>query len=550
MLIRLQPVENRGDLSFRADYERGPLDAHIFPAIHALFLEYAILDADGLVHVRQKRIGEIVVLFELLLGRRFIGGDAEYNGASPLDLLKCVAEPARLNGSTGRIGFGVKEQDHVLSAIVFQRDCFTLFIGKRELRGFIINFHGFPVFITSMNLYSRKKFLASAALMLVCAAALAGATAQRRKAHKLRATAVLEITTDSAGIVSTRVFPVTVLDEGRFNDAGIYKSSPRPMALENGIVYEGQTSGMPSGYATILSGTNDHGWTGLGKWQPADLTPKPPAPPPSVAGNDRPTIRRGDSTTATAAASSPTPSNTGSGSTDNAPAAPSEDADRPTLKRRDPQKQETPEPPQPKPTPVEGAVPVTKPRVYTPGTKVLVAVSDTESTEPRSYEFKWKAGEEEQMELKMRKLALAQLPRENAQLTPNSLKNVSMRSFDLDLSNDAVVVLSAEIPGSYLAPGGKGVPGKFISRYVTVIARVDFDGVPQKLAASVTDSSRLDVAPRLELIDAVDVDGDGLAELLFREYSFDEKSFIIYGVGRSTVTKVFEGASTPLQPKP
>src|SRR6185369_6484833 len=123
---------------------------------------------------------------------------------------------------------------------------------------------------------------------------------------------------------------------------------------------------------------------------------------------------------------------------------------------------------------------------------------------------------------------------------------VVMHSFDLDLSNDAVIVFSAEIPGSYLAQGAKGTPGKFISRYVTVIARVDFEGVPQKLAASITDSSRLDVAPRLELIDAVDVDGDGPAELLFRQYSFDQKSFIVYGVGRSTVTKVFEGASTPL----
>jgi hypothetical protein len=122
-----------------------------------------------------------------------------------------------------------------------------------------------------------------------------------------------------------------------------------------------------------------------------------------------------------------------------------------------------------------------------------------------------------------------------------------MRSFDLDLSNDAVIVLSAEIPGSYLTGGAKGTPGKFVSRYVTVIARVDFEGIPQKIASSVTDSSRLDVAPRLELIDAVDVDGDGLAELLFREYSFDDKSFIVYGIGRSTVTKVFEGASVPLR---
>ena len=147
----------------------------------------------------------------------------------------------------------------------------------------------------------------------------------------------------------------------------------------------------------------------------------------------------------------------------------------------------------------------------------------------------------------MRKLALAQLPRENAQLTPNSLQNVVMRSFDLDLSNDAVIVFTAEVPGSYLAPGEKSTPGKFVSRYVTVIARVDFEGEPQKLASSVTDSSRLDVAPRLELIGPVDVDGDGLAELLFREYGFDQKGFIVYGIGRSTVTKVFEGASQDLK---
>ena len=85
------------------------------------------------------------------------------------------------------------------------------------------------------------------------------------------------------------------------------------------------------------------------------------------------------------------------------------------------------------------------------------------------------------------------------------------------------------------------------TRYLTLIARLDFDGNPQKLAATVTDSSRLDVAPRLELIDAVDVDGDGLAELLFREYSFDDKSFVVFSIGRTTVTKLFEGASQPLK---
>jgi len=391
-----------------------------------------------------------------------------------------------------------------------------------------------------MNLYSRSKILASAVLVLVCAAAFTVALAQRRKAHALRATAVLEVTTDSAGIVSTRVIPVTILDEGTFHDAGIYKATPQPMALDKGIVYEGQTSGTPVGYATVLSSTNNKGWTALGKWQLVQAK-KAPTPPPVTTGDDRPLLHRGDATP------TPTPPSTDS---DNTAASAPDDADRPVLRRRAPEKPEPQATPQPSPTPAEGAVPAVKPPAFTPGTKTYVAVSDNEPADIRSFEFKWKPGEEQAMEARMRKLALAQLPRENAQLNANSLKNVVMRSFDLDLSNDAVIVLSAEIPGSYLTPGGKGAPGKFISRYVTVIARVDFEGVPQKLASSVTDSSRLDVAPRLELIDAVDVDGDGLAELLFREYSFDEKSFIIYGVGRSTVTKVFEGASMPLDAGP
>jgi hypothetical protein len=405
-------------------------------------------------------------------------------------------------------------------------------------------------------------------LVLVCAMAVTAAFAQRRKAHKLRATAVVEVTTDSAGIVATHIFPVTILDEGSFHDASIYKDKPQPMALDNGIVYEAQSDGIPVGYATILSSTNNKGWTALGKWQIAEEPKKAQAPAPVNPGDGRPIIHRGDATPSATPASTPAPGTSeapGNGSSSSASssdsAAAHEDADRPVLRRRSPPQPEaasTPQPepastPQPSPAPSTQApaqgspTPRTKLPVIASGTRTFVAVSDNEATDVRSFAFKWKAGEEQQMEVKMRKLALAQLPRENAQLNAGSLQNVVMRSFDLDLSNDAVIVFSAEIPGSYLAAGGQGTPGKFISRYVTVIARVDFEGVPQKLASSVTDSSRLDVAPRLELIDAVDVDGDGLAELLFREYGFDDKSFIIYGIGRTTVTKVFEGASTPLR---
>lgn len=398
-------------------------------------------------------------------------------------------------------------------------------------------------------------------LVLVCAAAVTSAFAQRRKAHKLRATAVVEVTTDSAGIVATHVFPVAILDEGSFHDASIYKSAPQPMALDNGIVYEVQKEGIPVGYATILSSTNNKGWTALAKWQVADQPKKAQASTPVTTGDNRPIIHRGDANPSPTPASTSAPGTSNSTTSASSASAPSndsssapEDADRPVLRRRSPPQAEPESTPQPSPTPsaqtptTQGfPAPHTKLPVITSGTKTFVAVSDNESADVRSFAFKWKPGEAQQMETRMRKLALAQLPRENVQLNANSLQNVVMRSFDLDLSNDAVIVFSAEIPGSYLAPGGKSTPGKFVSRYVTVIARVDFEGVPQKLASSVTDSSRLDVAPRLELIDAVDVDGDGLAELLFREYGFDDKGFIIYGVGRSTVTKVFEGASMPLR---
>jgi hypothetical protein len=469
--------------------------------------------------------------------------------------------------------------------------------------------------------------------------------AQRRKTHKLRATAVVEVTTDSTGKVTTRVVPVTVLDEGQFQDASIYKATPRPMALENGIVYEAQTSGIPVANTTILSGANSNGWTALGRWQVVTAAPKKSdTPPPVVTTNDRPTLHHraeSGSTDSSASAPSgssgsspssssddrptlhrptdsspsasgtpspsatptPSPSSTSPSSTsddrptlhrptesapsaspsptpsaasqtttsqspadnsqsNNAPSAQAEDPDRPTLRRRNSAEQGSPAPqsPQSKPTQVETSSPATKTSATAPGTtapgitKTFVAVSDTTPTDVRSFDFQWKPGEAEPMELKMRKLALAQIPKEHTQvqvtkeetqLTPKSLKNVVIRSFDLDLSNDAVIVLSAEIPAT--VPSTKESSAKFISRYVTVIARVDFDGEPQKILASVTDSSRLDVTPRLELIDAVDVDGDGIAELLFRQYGYDEKSFVVYSVGHSTATKLFEGASRSLR---
>jgi hypothetical protein len=459
-----------------------------------------------------------------------------------------------------------------------------------------------------LNLYRRRWLQATIAVLVACCLTLTASAFQHRNPHKLRATALVEITTNPGGSVSTQLIPITILADGSFHDASIYESRPRPMALADGVVYEVEKTGVPVGYVTINQGEHTHeGWIAEGKWQPvqqvrASSTPKP-ATTPSTPSDDRPILHRGGSDSGqqpptTSDQSQPQssddrpvlhrggdssqqtnppadqPQSQGSDdrpvlhrsgdSNGQSPSSPNqstsqtsnqqesqpdpEDPNRPVLKRRVPNTA-TPDntPPGGTPAPTQ-SVPASPVPVTTPGTQTYVAVSDAQSTDTRSFEYHWKPGEEAQIETKMRKLALAQLPGENAQVNEHAMTNVVVRSFDVDLSNDAVVVITAEVPGGYLAPGTKGgAAGKFVSRYITVIARVDIDGNPQKLSASVTDSSRLDVAPRLELIDAVDVDGDGLAELLFREYDFDQKSFVIYGVGHGTVTKVFEGASEPLK---
>src|SRR5262249_26206372 len=334
-----------------------------------------------------------------------------------------------------------------------------------------------------MNLYRIRTFRASLIVLLVCAGGFT-ALAQRRKPHKLRSTALVELNTDPTGVMTTRVIPITILGEGRFHDASSYKATPRPMALDAGVVYEAQKSGQPVGYVTITNAGKTGGWAALGKWQPVGAAAKatPAATAPSTPGDDRPILPRGASNPASPSKASATPSPTPTPSSDAVQIGPAEDPDRPLLRRRKPDVDSQPASqsnPVSSPVP-EGAAPSRKVPVSTPGTQTMVAVSDAESTDVRSFQFVWKPGEQGQMEAKLRRLALAQLPRENAQITDRSLTNVTIRAFDLDLSNDAVMVLSAEVPASYLAQGSKSATGKFVSRYITLIARIDLEGNPQR----------------------------------------------------------------------
>lgn len=378
-----------------------------------------------------------------------------------------------------------------------------------------------------MNFRQKNGFLSIAVLCACLAGTVSVAAFQRRAPHKLRAIALVDVTTDFTGTTSAHLTPITILDNKRFYDATIYESRPRPMAIDDGVVYEAQKTGMPVGYATVVGAQKkDDQWIVQGKWQlPSEIEPPKPSTPVALPspGSDRPILRRPGNEAkppSSAPASAPV-------------ASPPEDPDRPRIRRKV-------DPAPGTPAPAVGAKPVQ-------GVQTLVAVSDAEPSQPRSYEYIWKAGELQKAEAEMRKLALAQLPADLRKGPAPELTKVVIRSFDLDFSNDAVMMLTAEVPAGNPAPAkGAQPPARAVTRYIALIARMSFEGTLLKLASSVTDSSRLDVAPRLEFIDVVDANGDGLGELLFREYSFDQKSFVIYGIGRTTLTTIFEGAGQPL----
>lgn len=198
--------------------------------------------------------------------------------------------------------------------------------------------------------------------------------------------------------------------------------------------------------------------------------------------------------------------------------------------------------------------------------QVYPAISDAGGPDPRSYVFEWIKGEGEEQRKQMLDLAkeqvrlylnqrakgliaqgsLAAVPArsKNAstarKLTSKApdpvLENVQLRTFDLWANNQPVLVLSAEshLPPS-LAPGATGA-----IYTITLVARTDIYNNLHKLYVGVTDSYHLDVTPQLELIDAVDADGDGRGELLFRETSDAGSGYVIYRATADKLWKLFD----------
>jgi hypothetical protein len=183
----------------------------------------------------------------------------------------------------------------------------------------------------------------------------------------VRAVGVYEWTGDFAKPTASRLIPVSLYIEGKFEDAGVYTARPVPFALLSGNVYLLQSAGIDKGtldlaYAKHLQAVEstgdlafDDGWFGYGSVKPlsvprktAALKPsktvpvitasadpnrphfgsKPGSDTASSAGSDQ---SKPDTTSATDKTNSKPDTTTSSSTTSTSTSG---DPDRPTMKRR------------------------------------------------------------------------------------------------------------------------------------------------------------------------------------------------------------------------
>jgi len=121
-----------------------------------------------------------------------------------------------------------------------------------------------------------------------------------------------------------------------------------------------------------------------------------------------------------------------------------------------------------------------------------------------------------------------------------------MRTFDLWVNNQPIMILTAEarVPPPTAKSTSAPTPDAMAQYTITLVARTDIYDNLHKLYSAVTDKYHLDVTPQLELIDAVDADGDGRGELLFRETSDAGSGYVIYRATADTLWKMFDSLNS------
>jgi hypothetical protein len=195
--------------------------------------------------------------------------------------------------------------------------------------------------------------------------------------------------------------------------------------------------------------------------------------------------------------------------------------------------------------------------------KLIPAISDAAGPPPHSFKFEWVRGDEEDRRKQMMDLAKQELRRYVAVHSPKAevkpkttrtaasrksapaaepiFENVQMPAFDLWNSNQPVIVMTAT---AHMPPPPAGTAHSEVEsdlQYsICLVTYPDIYNNLHKLYLGITDRFHLDVTPRLDLIDAVDADGDGRGELLFRQTSDLGSGWIIYRPTADKLWKMFD----------
>jgi len=190
------------------------------------------------------------------------------------------------------------------------------------------------------------------------------------------------------------------------------------------------------------------------------------------------------------------------------------------------------------------------------GAKAYPAISDAGDYRGRPLLYSMSPGERQTQEQQALKLAMDEIrayaAKHNGPAIPKtaSITDYDVRAFDLDYSSSPTIVLTAKLTvapqakvSAAKSPAPKSAPVGDTTYFVTLVARVDINDQALKIFSLVTDSRHLDAYPRMELIDAVDADANGRADLLFRQYSDTGITYGLYRVSPYQIDKIFEGGS-------
>jgi hypothetical protein len=410
-----------------------------------------------------------------------------------------------------------------------------------------------------------RKSRCTVILTVICSAVLGLASAQiarRPPADKgPRALGLLELAANG----KAHLVAVTIMLDGRFYDAGAYKADPVPMALHSETVYEAVKSGVSQGLFIVSGAMHDHdkgAWIADGKWRStAEIEAEkarakaeaekraPKAPPPEQQIGGPPKLKRSPDTQSSSPAATNAPAAQPSApaqkpaSTDSAKSSRSsssiEDPNRPVLRRgvsSETTHQQTKE--SSESAPLVGPI------------QLIPAISDADGPEPRPYTYQMQPEEEQGYRKKMLAMAAEEVrgrawhgspeatgaakSRSKAAPPPApQFQDVQLHVFDLSNSNEPVLVLTAN---AHLSSASAD-----LTYIVALVAREDIYGDLHRVFAQTTDNQHLDVLPKYELVDAVDADGDGRGELLFRISSEGGSAFGVYRVIGDKLWPLFEG---------